>query len=228
VLEMTSRTAVPVPVAPLDLPGLGVANAVLATHESELGALYDHRINVALLRRALSPGLQDEVRRALRTPGFRVLVTVSAGGRAAEGLQGVLQGFPLLEEDVERCVELLSDLTGCKQVGVRIARLQEAMCPRFHVDRVTLRAVCTYEGRGTEFAAEDSVDRRRLGHLAGGVADEDSGLLRSPGAVHVAPAGDLLFLKGEAWPGNAGRGAVHRSPGADAASPRLVMTLDPL
>ncbi|MBM4380054.1 MAG: DUF1826 domain-containing protein [Deltaproteobacteria bacterium] len=205
-----------------------MANAVLATHESELGALYDHRINVALLRRALSPGLQDEVRRALRTPGFRVLVTVSAGGRAAEGLQGVLQGFPLLEEDVERCVELLSDLTGCKQVGVRIARLQEAMCPRFHVDRVTLRAVCTYEGRGTEFAAEDSVDRRRLGHLAGGVADEDSGLLRSPGAVHVAPAGDLLFLKGEAWPGNAGRGAVHRSPGADAASPRLVMTLDPL
>ncbi len=227
-LETTSLVAVPVPAVPLALPGLRAANAVLATHELELGALYERGINVALLRRALSPGLQDEVRRALRTPGFRVWVTVSAGGQAAEGLQGVLQGFPLLAEDVERCVELLSDLTGCEQVGVRIARLQEAMCPRFHVDRVTLRAVCTYEGRGTEFAADDGVDRRRLGHSAGGVADEDSGLLRCADAVHVAPAGDLLFLKGEAWPGNVGCGAVHRSPGADAASPRLVMTLDPL
>ncbi len=227
-LEMTSRVAARGVAVPLASSGSVAVNAVFATREVELGALYERGINVALLRRPLSPGLQDEVRRALRTPGFRVLVTVSAGGQAAEGLQGVLQGFPLLAEDVERCVELLSDLTGCEQVGVRIARLQEAMCPRFHVDRVTLRAVCTYEGQGTEFAAEDGVDRRRLGHLAGGEADEDSGLLRCADAVHVAPAGDLLFLKGEAWPGNVGHGAVHRSPGADATCPRLVMTLDPL
>jgi hypothetical protein len=102
------------------------------------------------------------------------------------------------------------------------------MCPRFHVDRVTLRVVSTYQGRGTELVAHEHVDRRYLGHAARGAADEESGLLRVPGCVCVARPFDIVLLKGEAWPDNAGRGAVHRSPAASAEAPRLVMTLDPL
>jgi hypothetical protein len=48
------------------------------------------------------------------------------------------------------------------------------------------------------------------------------------GGVLAAQAGDIVLLKGETWPDNAGRGAIHRSASASAQTPRLVMTLDPL
>jgi hypothetical protein len=72
------------------------------------------------------------------------------------------------------------------------------------------------------------VDRRFLGHTAQGASDESSGVLRPRALIHAAVSGDIVLLKGERWPGNRGRGAVHRSPLANTTRPRLVMTLDPL
>ncbi|WP_280109885.1 DUF1826 domain-containing protein [Azospirillum sp. B506] len=40
-------------------------------------------------------------------------------------------------------------------------------------------------------------------------------------------AGDVALLKGEGWPGNRGRGLVHRSPpAAPSGAPRLLLCLD--
>lgn len=193
-----------------------------------LAEIFDPAVNIVTLRRARSEALIEEGRRALSETGFRVLTVARAGPAGLEDLREALAGWPHLTSDVSFWVDVLAEITGSERVGVRLARLRSAMCPRFHVDRVALRVVCTYEGRGTEYVSEEHVNRSRLGHAAEGAPDEASGLLSSPGQVLAAEPGDVVLLKGDTWAGNAGRAAVHRSPAASVASPRLVMTLDPL
>lgn len=193
-----------------------------------LAEIFDPAVNIVTLRRARSEALIEEGRRALSEIGFRVLTVARPGPAGIEDLREALAGWPHLTSDVSFWVDVLAEITGSERVGVRLARLSSAMCPRFHVDRVALRVVCTYEGRGTEYVSEEHVNRHWLGHAAKGAPDEASGLLSSPGHVLAAEPGDVVLLKGDTWDGNAGRAAVHRSPAASAASPRLVMTLDPL
>lgn len=193
-----------------------------------LTAIFDDAVNVVALRRALALELGDEARRAVAEPSFRALFQVAVGAQTQRRIATELSSLPHLAADLGLWVEVLADLTGCECVGVRLIRVEEAMCPRFHVDRVALRVVCTYLGLGTEYVASEHVERRLLGHAAGGRPDEGSGLLLAPGRTLAASPGDVVLLKGEVWPGNAGRGAVHRSPLASRQAPRLVMTLDPL
>jgi hypothetical protein len=45
--------------------------------------------------------------------------------------------------------------------------------------------------------------------------------------VRCANTGDVLVLKGELWPNNRGRGAIHRSPPIEGTgSRRLVLIID--
>jgi hypothetical protein len=192
-----------------------------------LSALFEDAVNVVVLSRRLDSVIISELRVALAQPSFRVLTSVTPSDGPG-GLMAQMTELPRLAEDVHFWTEVLAELTGCELVGVRLARLEAAMCPRFHVDKVTVRVVSTFAGHGTEYLAEEDVDRRWLGHAARGVSDEASGLMRPGARIRRAEASDVVLLKGEAWPKNAGRGAVHRSPTASAASPRLVMTLDPL
>jgi hypothetical protein len=79
-------------------------------------------------------------------------------------------------------------------------------CPLFHVDRVSLRMLCTFRGPGTEWLADADVTRKGLGH-------GDNAKVMGPGAViYSVPAFHLCVLKGDAYKGNTGRGIVHRSP----------------
>lgn len=192
-----------------------------------LSALFEDGVNVVALSRRLEAALVEEARMALARPSFRVLTSIAPGG-GPSALGAQMTEFPKLAAELHFWTEVLAELTGCELVGVRLARLETAMCPRFHIDKVTVRVVSTFVGGGTEYLAEEDVDRRWLGHAAPGKSDEVSGLLRSGARIRRAEAGDVVLLKGEAWPDNAGRGAVHRSPRASADSLRLVMTLDPL
>jgi hypothetical protein len=129
--------------------------------------------------------------------------------------------------DVEYLVGLFRDLFEADDLGLRLRTLDKAMCPRFHVDRVPVRLICTYGGLGTEWLPEAAVNRDKLGPAACGQADEDSGLLLDPGAIRAMPAFAIGLLKGELWDGNQGRGAVHRSPRPTPRYPRrLLLTLD--
>lgn len=97
------------------------------------------------------------------------------------------------------------------------------MYPRFHVDSVTCRLVCTYGAIGTEWLEDAYVDRGKLG----GLKDEQSGLILDPAAISAMPAYAVGLLKGRTWEGNEQHGAVHRSPQVNPALPRrLLLTLD--
>lgn len=53
--------------------------------------------------------------------------------------------------DIYLLSDMLTCLFDCDSVGLRIAPLTSAMCPRFHVDNIPVRLVSTYLGDGTEW-----------------------------------------------------------------------------
>lgn len=124
-------------------------------------------------------------------------------------------------------LELFTVVADAREVGVRIVNTRNRTCPRFHVDRVQLRQICSWQGRATEWLQNADVDRRFLGSRSGGRTDEDSGLLRPGAAINRMATFEIGLMKGELWPGNAGSGLVHRSPDPRDV-PRLMVTFDVL
>jgi hypothetical protein len=128
--------------------------------------------------------------------------------------ENLLRGFEAglgkirLMTELTCLVDLLAILTDASSVGVRMIATRDHECPRFHIDRVGMRLLCTWIGEGTEWLAHEDVNRDQLGHQSGKWAE-----VRRRGARvrQMKPFAVGLF-KGELWPGNAGRGAVHRSP----------------
>jgi hypothetical protein len=202
-----------------------------------LAQLFEPEVNVVVVARPPRSAL-ERAAEGLRAGSWSSLSVVleaphdeASRTRPIPSVRGVLppgiDPAPL-EEELWGLAEVLADLTGAGAVGLRLARLDRAMCPRFHVDHVAVRCVATYSGPSTEWLDHHAVNRAVLGHLSGGRADEVSGLILPGAAPRTAPAGAAVFLKGERWPGNDGRGAVHRSPAVPAGQARLVATLDPL
>ena len=171
-----------------------------------LAGIFDDAINVGVLERSLAPGVARYADILASESGWSFTGILDAGEGAAEGIARALPqgaGREALGQDIAFWMEVIAELTGADRIGVRLARLEKPMCPALHVDKVTVRVVTTYTGAGTEWM--------------------------EAGALRRCRAGDVVLLKGSRWPGNEGRGAVHRSPPTDAgARPRVLLTLDPL
>lgn len=148
-------------------------------------------------------------------------VTLEEGDSACAALPGwalKLEGVNAWLKDLDELVDMYRCLFEPDAVGLRLHVLHGTMCPRFHVDRVPARLLCTYQGPGTEWLPEEAVTRPdREGPLAEQRVE--------PSQVRQLGTGDVALLKGEAWAGNEGRGVVHRSPGP-GEKPRLVIGLD--
>lgn len=189
---------------------------------ADLALVLDPDCNLVCLARPLPAGLTDYLQAAHAAGVLR-------SGLRAELLPGAtlpadtlpdLPGRDALREEVRQLASLLADLTECPKVAVRIEVLERAMCPRLHIDHVGLRMLCTWIGPATEWLADADADRSRLG------TDD---VMPDPSALRRADAGDILVLKGEGWPGNAGHGVIHRSPALTPAQPlRIIAALDAL
>ena len=109
----------------------------------------------------------------------------------------------------------------CATLGARLSVSDEALCPRFHVDRTVLRAVCTYAGPRTQILPHSAASRH--GPSTGAAEWNDI----EASQIAQAGIGDVVFLKGQCWPGSSGWGAVHRSPPVSGVR-RVVITLEAL
>ncbi len=219
------HTPIQVPVAHLPVTNLPARSWRRAQCLADLALIHEADVNLVWLPRSLDPGLRDEVAALVADwPGEQREVHACGHGHVPRPLTGL--EAPCLREDVALLLEVFADLLGAARIGLRLDTLRHAMCPRFHTDRVLLRLLCTYLGAGTEWLADDAVDRTRLGHRADGLSDDASGAIRGP--VREVPVGAIALLKGDAWPGFDERGCVHRSPLASNDAPRLVLTLDVL
>jgi len=197
----------------------------IAVHGSKpecLTEIFSDEVNLAVWERELSGGSVSFAYRFSREAGaFERFVGIEAGDSVEQILPAWAQALPGAElwlADVNEVVEMFSCLFEPTAIGVRLHVLPDTMCPRFHTDRVPVRLLVTYAGRGTEWLPENQVTR---GKPSAPLPDQAVNNTN----IEVMPTGAVSLLKGEAWIGNEGRGLVHRSP-APGACPRLVLGLD--
>jgi len=132
--------------------------------------------------------------------------------------------------DLNQLVGIFADLLGCPSIGLRLEVVSRAMCPRFHVDHVGIRLLCTYRGPATEWLVDACADRSKLGPTSSDVCDENSGIIMNPAGIHRATPYAIVLLKGSRWQGNEGSSSIiHRSPTVPSnTAPRVLLALDAL
>lgn len=168
---------------------------------TDLVAIFEPATQLAIWTRQLPEPFTDQLAKLDRTArsGWRATLLPGADIRLPQCSDTAASGF--LEEDLKLLCEIMTTLLEPDRLGVRLEWLDRPMCPRFHVDQVGIRLVCTYLGSGTEWQT-----------------DEDAGQV-SRGAV--------ALLKGSAWQGNSSGGIRHRSPDP-GGKPRLLVAIDAL
>jgi len=200
------------------------ARVVAGASPETLAAIYDEDVNAAVWERpAVQLTAPGEKARRLQAIDIETSVPVEA---LEEWLhREIPEELQALRDDIAELASMYACLFEVDYLGLRLRALDRAMCPRFHVDRVVCRLLTTYEGPGTEYLADEEVDRSQLGRP---VADlRQLPVCGGDATVHRLPAGAVLLCKGESWPGNEGRGFVHRSP-EPGAGPRLMLCIDGL
>jgi hypothetical protein len=216
------------PLHPDNHAGGDSATVIVTTKPAGLAAIHRSGVHLALWTRRLPAALADDVARiAAEASAFEHRIEVRPVGARQRIDEFLTVALPpgiacrLLASDVARLVRLFAALSGFSRINLRLERLDHDACRLFHCDRVGLRLLCTYHGPGTEWLPEDAVDRTALG---GGC---NRAICRDPGRIQRLAPGVVGIFKGEAHPGNAGRGIVHRSPPiAREGLRRLVLCLD--
>jgi len=195
-----------------------------------LSAIYGNHVNLAEWCREVSPSVQlYAANMSQQLPGYSMRLVVPGNIKA----DALLPHLPRLSDigetdrldfasDIGLLCDMYASLFDITEVGLRLSVLNRAMCPRFHVDQVVCRMICTYHGAGTEWLPDTSVDRDKLGPVSSHPGEQNAA------DVQQLSEGSVALLKGEQWPGNTGRGVVHRSPAASPGQSRLVATLDPV
>ena len=211
------------------LPAVTAASVRRCESLGDVTDIFDPDAQIAIhprqIDRAIVAWLNAAAHGGLLGNGFRT--GLGAGERLADDLLPDLPCRELLATDISDLAEIYCELLGCPQAGVRLEVVAGAMCPRFHVDRVGIRMLCTYRGPGTEWLDDSDADRRLLGRRAEGASDESCGLILDPRAVQMVPPFAIALLKGSLWQGNAERGIIHRSPVVTLPeSPRVLLAID--
>ncbi len=204
---------------------------VVSDQFTDLSRIYEQDVNLCQIERSCPLAIEQFICKALNDCGH-IETSQTVDPKKFNFAQlwpkaSALTGYKVWTQDVALLVSAFSELFGRDQVGMRLRTLDKAMCPRFHVDRVPVRLICSYGGLGTEWLPEFVVNRQKLGMGSCGLADAESGLISNPKAIRQMPAYAVGLMKGENWEGNEGHGLVHRSPRPTAAQPRrLIITLD--
>ena len=183
---------------------------------------------MAVWQRQLNHSLVSECEKLVAGTGFcgyRTALSTSKLKHSEDAFPQLIK-FPHLRADIQLLSEMFCCLFELKTVGLRLAPLTSAMCPKFHVDRVPCRLITTYCGGGTQWLPHHQVNRDKLGDGSGGLSDKESGLYKSASAIQTLASGDVALLKGELWEDNEGSGFVHRSPMIEGGQTRVLLSLD--
>lgn len=200
-----------------------------SNHLADLADIYQEQVNLAVWHQVQNQSFvvtaEDFVKEHPRFQFAQTLAVEDAYKHILRALGGDVR-FQEIGKHIAELVDMFCCLFDLKQAGIRLAVLENAMCPRFHVDRVPCRLVSTLQGCGTEWLPHTKVDRKRLGLGNNGLPDHESGLYQSPDDIRQLQCGDVALLKGELWPGNEQAGLVHRSPSLSQGQSRFLITLD--
>ena len=213
-------------------PGLGFEKRgqhAWGTEPEILTEIYQDAVNIAVWETEISPKLESAVKAVMASlPDLQLseVIWVKSAEDQLQEILGADDASVELRHDVLELVDMFCCLFDLERTGLRLATLNRAMCPRFHVDHVPCRLLKTYKGIGTQWIPHDVVDRTKLGVVRHNQTDELSGLFQSETVIENLQSGQVALLKGERWEGNEGAGLVHRSPGLDKGERRFLLSLD--
>lgn len=173
-----------------------------------LAGIRDPHVALAQWQRVLPPMLASELD-ALRLDTIEDVELTADLPLATAPLAAnlALCGYPtcasrLLAEDIALLAAHLVRLTGSARATIKLHVVETDACRRFHADSVTLRLLCTYLGRSTQWVRSDT-----------------------PDAIEDIATGDVAILKGRLLldPPT----ILHRSPPiAGSGEQRLLLTID--
>jgi hypothetical protein len=203
---------------------------VVTDRVAGLERIFDDAVSVCVWRRGIDQVVDRFLEKGMPATFERRMAHVSCDRPRFDELLGEIGSQPGGTEflaELQSLLELFASLADCSMAGVRILSGTARSCPRFHVDHVGLRMVCTWRGPGTEWLEHEAVERRFLNGTVDRPPDETSGLLRRGAQIYQAKPFDVVVLKGDLWPNNQGRAAVHRSPWVPPqGTPRVRVTFD--
>lgn len=132
-----------------------------------------------------------------------------------------------LADDIRLLAGQLGVLLNRQHLHAQLFIQRSDGCRKIHADNVSIRLLCTYAGPGTDWLPDQDVNRKYLGASKLNATAANKRIIRRGSTLRRTVPGEVLLLKGNAHPGNAGRGAAHRSPplGASSAA-RLVLKID--
>lgn len=191
--------------------------------------IFQEEVNITIWQNRPTEEILKSINNIMQKEGRIRVVTDVAPDEVVEHL---IQRYDELGQEKAFChhiallVDMFCTLFELKRVGLRLTTLDQAMCPKFHVDKVPCRLITTFSGAATQWLPHETVDRSLLGAGSLGIVDELSGLIKDPLHVQNLAAGDVALLKGESWFDNENGGLVHRSPALPIGEKRLILTLD--
>jgi hypothetical protein len=180
-------------------------------------------VNLALWRRRPIEPVAVEVAR-LPADAFPDLRRPTSAESCAEELADLVRqqgldpaGLRGWIADMTRLTRAFARVAGDRPPTLRIETLAGDGCRRFHVDRTHLRLICTYLGPGSEWLANEQVDR---GALESG--QPNAAIVRYGSPNCLRPFW-VALMKGDRFPGNKGNGLVHRSPPIEGSGRHRVL-----
>ena len=115
----------------------------------------------------------------------------------------------LLLDDICLLAHEFNELFAPAYLRLRFDVVTTNKCPKFHIDHVAARLLCTYRGVGTEYSFLD--DQKR------------------PAEIFTTPNCAAIVLRGTKWPTECANNLVHRSPEInDVNETRLLFVIDPV
>jgi hypothetical protein len=113
-----------------------------------------------------------------------------------------------LLDDICLLAHKSSELFASAYLRLRFDVVTTNKCPKFHIDHVAARLLCTYRGNGTEYSFLD--DQKR------------------PAEILPTPNCAAIVLRGTKWPTDCANNLVHQSPEInDGNETRFLFVIDP-
>ena len=115
----------------------------------------------------------------------------------------------LLLDDICSLAHEFDELFAPAYLRLRFDVVTTNKCPKFHIDHVAARLLCTYRGAGTEYSFLN--DQKR------------------PTEIFPTPNCAAIVLRGTKWPTECANNLVHRSPKIYSENEtRLLLVIDPV
>ena len=196
------------------LAGSATAKVSFVDEIEGLAHLFDGNTAGVIWRRRMQRSMQSwlETLPVDQLPSGRIILPVLKVRSAVTELMNISK-MPdcaerqLLLDDICLLAHEFDELFAPAYLRLRFDVVTTNKCPKFHIDHVVARLLCTYRGVGTEYSFLD--DQKR------------------PAEIFTTPNCAAIVLRGAKWPTDRANNLVHRSPEInDVNETRLLLVID--